>query len=227
MTPISHLLLASTIFLVTHFVSSMPLRARLVRKLGNAYLGFYSLVAIATLGWMIWAYQRAPFFNLWYSVELRWVPVIVMPIAFILFVSGLAARNPTMVGRERLLRASEPAHGVLRVTRHPLMWSFALWAASHVVARGDWASIIFFGTFFLLALAGPWLIDRRKSAELGTDWRHFAAVTSNLPFAAIAAGRNRFRPREFAAWQLAAALALYVAFLTLHQALFGAHALYG
>jgi len=226
MNPISHLLLASGLFLATHFVSSTPLRAKLSGALGAAYLAVYSTVAFATLGWMTWAYHRAPFFNLWYSVELRWVPLVAMPFAFVLFVCGLAARNPTMVGHERLLKAAEPARGILRVTRHPLMWAFALWAASHIVARGDSASVVFFGAFLVLALAGPWLIDRRKRAALGADWRHFAAVTSNVPFAAIAAGRNRFRPGEFAPWQLGVAVVLYAAFLVLHQALFGAHALY-
>ena len=66
------------------------------------------------------------------------------------------------------------------------MWGFALWALSHIVARGDAAAVIFFGTFVVLAMSGTWLIDRRKAATLGDDWRRFAAVTSNVPFAAIA-----------------------------------------
>ena len=135
--------------------------------MGRAYLALYSLVAFATLGWMIWAFYHAPFVNLSYAVALRPVPLIVMPFALVLIVCALATPNPTLVGRERLLKSADPARGILRITRHPLMWGFALWALSHIVARGDAAAAIFFGTFVVLAVSGTWLIDRRKAATLG------------------------------------------------------------
>jgi uncharacterized membrane protein len=226
MNPLTHLLLAAALFLATHYIASTPLRAKLAAALGNAYLGLYTLVAFATLGYMIWAYYRAPFFNLWYAAALRYVPLIIMPFALLLAVCGLLTRNPTLVGQERLLKAGEPARGILRVTRHPLMWGFALWAASHIMARGDAAGIIFFGTFLLLALSGTVLIDRRKAAALGDDWRRYAAVTSNIPFAAIAAGRNRFKPGEIGWLKPAVALAFYGLLLWQHANLFGGHPLF-
>ena len=222
----THLLLAAALFLATHYLASTPLRAKLVAALGKAYLGLFSLVAFATLGYMIWAYYRAPFFNLWYAVALRYVPLIIMPFALLLIVCGLLTRNPTLVGQEGLLKAGDPVHGILRVTRHPLMWGFALWAASHIAARGDVAALVFFSTFLLLALSGTVLIDRRKAATLGEDWRRYAAVTSNVPFAAIAAGRNRFRPGEIGWLNPVVALALYVLLLGQHADLFGASPLF-
>ena len=222
MNPMTHLIAATVAFLATHYVSSTPLRAKLVNALGNAYLGLYSLFAFATLGYMIWAYYRAPSVVLWYSPALRYVPLIVMPIAFVLMVCGLLERNPTLVGQERLLETDDAARGILRITRHPLMWGFALWAASHILARGDVASVIFFGGFLVLALSGTMLIDRRKSAILGDDWRRFAAVTSNAPFVAIAARRNQFRSGEIGWLRPVAGIALYVTVLFLHSALFGA-----
>lgn len=221
MNPMTHLAVAAALFLGTHYVASTPLRGKLVAALGNAYLGLYSLVAFLTLGYMAWAYYHAPFMRLWYSPALRYVPLVTMPIAFILFVSGLMTRNPTLVRQENLLREPEPARGILRVTRHPLMWSFALWGASHLVARGDAAALLFFGSFALLALSGTVLIDRRKST-LGEDWRRFAAVTSNVPFAAIASGRNRFDLAEIGWGKIGIALALYALMLWLHPMLFGA-----
>jgi len=222
MNPMTHLIAATVAFLATHYVSSTPLRAKLVNALGNAYLGLYSLIAFATLGYMIWAYYRAPSVGLWYSPALRYVPLIVMPIAFILMVCGLLTRNPTLVGQERLLKTDDTARGILRITRHPMMWGFALWAASHILARGDAASVIFFGGFLVLALSGTVLIDRRKASALGDDWRRFAAVTSNVPFVAIAARRNQFKPGEIGWLQPMAGIALYVAVLFLHTTLFGA-----
>ena len=223
MNPMTRLLIAAVAFLATHYVSSTPLRARLVRALGtNGYLLLYSAVAFATLGGMAWAYYRAPFFGLWQVTALRYVPLVAMPLAMVFIVCGLLTRNPTLVGAERLLRTDDPAQGILRVTRHPLMWGITLWAASHVVARGDAAAVVFFGSFLALALTGTVLIDRRKRAALGADWQRFTAVTSNVPFAAIIAGTNRFSAREIGWFRLLAALALYGLVLWLHSLLFGA-----
>jgi uncharacterized membrane protein len=223
MNPFTQLLLACGAFLATHYVSSTPLRAGLIRVVGEkAYLGLYSVAAFATLGWMILAYYRAPYAGLWHVPGLRYAPLLVMPFALILMVCGLLTRNPTMVGQERLLEASEPARGVLRVTRHPLMWGIALWAAVHVLARGDAAGAVFFGTFLVLALSGTALSDRRKARSLGERWQSFATVTSHVPFAAIAAGRNSFKPAEIGWAKPGLGLALYVALFFLHPMIFGA-----
>lgn len=223
MNPMTKLLIATVAFLATHYVSSTPLRARLISGLGNnGYLVLYSAAAVATLVPMAWAYFRAPFIGLWYVPALRYAPLIVMPVAMVLIVSSLMTRNPTLVGQERLLKTDEPARGMLRVTRHPMMWGIALWAAAHVLARGDAASLVFFGGFLVLALSGTVLIDRRKQTTLGADWQRFAAVTSNVPFAAIAESRNRFNAREIGWSRLLAGLALYALVLWLHPLLFGA-----
>jgi len=221
-SPTAHLVLAAALFLASHYVASTPLRAKLVARLGNAYLALYSLAAFASLGYLIWAYLRAPPMGLWYLPALRYVPLVVMPFAFILAATALMTRNPTAVMQERALDTGEPARGILRVTRHPLMWGIALWAASHIVARGDAASLIFFGTFLLLALSGTALIDRRKRSQLGENWRRFATVTSNVPFVAIANGRNRFDLTEIGWHKAGAGLALYALTLAVHPVLFGA-----
>lgn len=225
MNPITHLALASLVFLATHYIASTPLREVLVARIGKAYLALYSLVALATLGWMIWAFYHTQFINLWYAVAWRPVPLVVMPFALVFVVCALTTPNPTAVGKSRLLKSAQPARGILRVTRHPLMWGFALWAVSHIVARGDAAAAIFFGTFAVLAISGAWRMDRRKAATLGESWAHFAAVTSNVPFAAIASGRNKFKLAEIGWWKIALGLALYVVFLVFHYQLFGAHAM--
>lgn len=223
MNPFMQLVVATIAFLATHYVSSTPLRVKLVGALGEKpYFGLYSLVAFATLGWMIFAYYRAPSMTLWYVPALRYVPLVLMPIALILIVCGLLSRNPTLVGQERLLKSEDPARGIVRVTRHPLMWSIALWAASHILARGDAASALFFGSFLVLALSGTLLIDHRKAATLGADWMRFAGVTSNLPFAAIAAGRNVLKLAEIGWIKPLIGIALYIAVLLLHPHLFGA-----
>lgn len=223
MNPFAQLLLACLAFLAAHFVSSTPLRAKLLGTIGEkAYLGFYSVAAIAALVWMSLAYYRAPYITLWYVPGLRYAPLVVMPLALTLIVCGLLTRNPTMVGQERLLEGGEPARGILRVTRHPFMWGVALWAGAHVLARGDGAAAVFFGTFLVLALCGTALSDGRKAKALGERWRRFAAITSHVPFAAIATGRNIFKPEEIGWGKPVLGIALYIALVFLHPVVFGA-----
>jgi len=212
------LLAATALFLLTHFVASTPLRAMLVKAMGEwPYRGLYSLVAFATLAWMIFAYNAAPRELLWPG--LRFVPVVVMPFAFVLLTCGYW-RNPTMVGADKLLKSEDPARGLIRITRHPIMWGLMLWAGAHVLARGDLKSAIFFGGFLLLAGLGTILMDSRKKSN--PDWARFAAVTSNLPFVAVAQGRNRIVWHEIGWARPLIGLAVFAVFFAAHAWLFGA-----
>lgn len=208
----ANLVVATAAFLVTHFVSSTPLRPKLARAMGEwPYRGVYSFVALVTLAWMIWAYSAAPREALW--TPLRQLPLFVMPFAFVLIACGYW-RNPTMVGAERLLKSDEPARGIIRVTRHPIMWGLMLWAGAHILANGELASLVFFGGFLALAAFGTLAMDARKRSN--PDWPRFAAVTSHVPFVALAQGRNRIVWREIGWLRPAAGLALYAAVLLVH-----------
>jgi uncharacterized membrane protein len=225
MDPIAHLALATLVFLATHFVTSTPVRGSLVEAMGEkAYLGSYTLVSFATLGWMGWAYVHAPHVPLWQIPGVRLWPLVVMPVALVLVAAGVMTRNPTAVGQADALKSAEPARGILRVTRHPVMWGIALWAAVHLLARGDAASAVFFGGFLLLALAGTALIDARKADSQGEDWRRFAEVTSNVPFTAIVEGRNRFAFAEIGWKRVLVGLGMFAVVFLAHPWLFGVRA---
>ena len=223
MTPTTMLALATAAFLATHFVSSTPLRPVLVGTLGEwPYRGLYSLVALATLGWMIWAYTAAPREVLFQGF--RGIALALMPFAFVLIACGYF-RNPTMVGADKLLKSEDPARGVIRITRHPIMWGVMLWAAAHIAARGDLKALIFFGGFLLLGGLGTLLMDQRKKSN--PDWPRFAAVTSHLPFKAILERRNRIVWREIGWKRPLIGIAVFVAFFFLHPWLFGVAAAQG
>jgi uncharacterized membrane protein len=212
MDPTIQLAAATGAFLATHFVTSTPLRPALVRAMGEwRYRGLYSLVAFVTLGWMIWAYAAAPREPLWAGV--RGITYVAMPLAFILIACGYW-RNPTMVGADKLLKSEDPARGMIRITRHPIMWGIMLWAAAHILARGDLKGLIFFGGLLLLAAAGTLLMDARKKNN--PDWPRFAAATSHIPFVAIAQGRNRIVWREIGWLRPALGLAAFFALLAFH-----------
>jgi len=206
------LLAATFVFLATHFVTSTPLRPLIVNAIGEwPYRGAYSLVALVTLVWMGWAFANAPREPLWMGI--REVPYLVMPLAFVLIACGYG-RNPTMVGADRLLKSEDPARGIIRITRHPIMWGIMLWAASHILARGDLRSLIFFGGLLAVAGIGTLLMDSRKKSN--PDWPRFAAVSSNVPFVAVAQGRNRIRWREIGWLRPAAGLAAFFLVLLFH-----------
>ncbi len=213
------LFIAGIAFCGSHtLLSSTRLRGSLRDQLGErGFLLIYSLTALATFAWFVLAYSRAPIIPLWPSRE--WtalVPVLVMPLATILLVAGYTTPNPTAVGMERSARADDPAPGILRVTRHPVMWAVGLWGLSHLVANGSLASVWFFGLIAALALGGTVLIDRKKRLALGSNWRRLASVTSNLPFAALAAGRTRLRWRDIGILRPLAALLLYAVLYFAH-----------
>jgi uncharacterized membrane protein len=208
----TNLVIATAAFLATHFAASTPLRAKLVAAMGEwPYRGLYSLFAFVTLGWMIWAYAIAEYDHLWTGP--RTPPYVLMPLAFVLIACGYW-RNPTMVGADKLLKSEEPARGMIRITRHPIMWAVMLWAASHIAARGDLKAVVFFGGFLVLAALGTVLVDARKKSN--PDWARFAAVTSNVPFVAIAQGRNRIVWREIGWLRPAMGLLLYFGVLAVH-----------
>ncbi len=208
----TNLVAATAAFLLTHFVSSTPLRARLVGAMGEwPYRGVYSALAFVTLAWMIVAYIGAPREPLWPGFQ--WVPLVVMPLAFVLIVCGYW-RNPTMVGADRLLKSDDPARGIIRITRHPIMWGIMLWAAAHIAAQGELRALIFFGGLLLLAALGTLLLDSRKRSN--PDWPRFARATSHLPFVAIAPRRNRISWREIGWLRPVIGIALFFAVLFVH-----------
>jgi uncharacterized membrane protein len=220
MDPMTQLALATLVFIATHFVTSTPLRGKLVGKLGEGpYAGLYSLVALLAIVWMVIAYISAPLEPLWGAT--RWLPVVAMPFALVLLTTGYF-RSPASVMRGRLLKDPEPARGIIRVTRHPVMWAIMLWAGAHLLARGDVKSVLFFGGFFVVAGGGTILQDLRKARTLGEDWARFTAVSSNVPFLAILQGRNTLRLGEIGWAMPLAGVALYVALLFGHAWLFGA-----
>lgn len=218
------LVIAGVAFCGSHvLLSSTGLRGSLRDQLGErGFLAVYSLTALVTFAWFVMAYAHAPTIVLW--PRRMWtavVPVVVMPLAAVLLVAGYTTSNPTAVGMERAARADDPAPGMLRVTRHPVMWGIGLWAVSHVIANGDLRSLLFFGAFAALSLGGTLLIDRKKRLALGSNWARLAEVTSNLPFAALLTGRARLRWRDIGFLRLAAGLLLYAVLYNAHRLIAG------
>jgi uncharacterized membrane protein len=222
------LLAACAFFLGIHVViSGSPLRGVIVSRIGErAYLGLFSLLSLIGMVWLARAYMRADGRWLWSPpLALRWMAPLLILVALLFVVVGLTTPSPTAAGGEGRLDVQEPARGVLRITRHPFLWGVALWAITHMAVNGDSASLALFGTLLGLALVGPLLIDAKRRRAFGPKWERFAAVTSNVPFAAVVAGRNAMRLGEIGTWRIALAVAVWAALLMVHPWLFGVSAL--
>ena len=192
---VASLALATAAFVGTHLLMSHPLRAGLVRKLGErGFGGLYSLVAAVTLGWMIFAWRSVEKSSPAWIAPLWWWPIAsaLMLFALILLV-GSFVRNPAFPHPGVEPQAPRPATGVFAITRHPMNWSFILWALVHISLWGSLRNLIVAVGILALALFGSIGQDRKKRALLEQSWRDWEARTSFVPFGALIAGRVRWR----------------------------------
>jgi uncharacterized membrane protein len=217
-----NLIAACAVFLLIHFgVSGTTLRQALVARLGEGpYRGAFALASLLGLAWMIHAYRHAALVPLWgLLLGLRPAAYLLVFVAFLFVVIGITTPGPTRVGMEaKLAQGPDAVRGIVRITRHPFLWGVALWALVHLVVNGDVASLVLFGSLLVLALGGTASIDAKRRRTFGEQWGQFASVTSAVPFAAIAAGRNRLGPAmaEIGAWRPLAAILVYAIAFYLH-----------
>lgn len=228
------LILALTAFVGSHFVLSHPLRQPLTNALGRrGFLGLYSLVALATLAWVVITYTRAPVVYLWTPPAFFYLlNNLLMLVALVLFLGALVQPNPTMLGvsgarTETLLLPDRPQGpvGVVAITRHPLMWGIGLWAISHALVNGDAATLFLCLGIGILALGGAAMQDHRKAARFGAEWQSFADSTTYVPFAGQFKGRLPWRTAWPGWLVVVGGVSLFIIVAYFHEALFGVKAL--
>lgn len=223
-----NLIAAAAFFVLLHLVvSGTRLRDVLTGRIGqNAYMGAFSLASVAGLTWLIMAYgqARGQSWNVAYwtaAPATRHLQFALQLLAMLLIVPGLATPNPTSVRQEASLERANVIQGMLRITRHPFLWGVGVWAAGHLLVNGDRASILLFGSLLGLALFGTASIDAKRKRALGQTWDAFAAQTSNLPFGAIAGGRQTLRIGEIGWWRIALAIGAWAGLLVAHSYIAG------
>jgi uncharacterized membrane protein len=188
LTPQAGLLLSALAFVGTHFLMSHPLRAPLVRTMGEGpFRGLYSLVSLITFGAMVYFYwsigDEPPIF-----VAPGWawpLGALLMWFASILL-AGSFFGNPALPG---VRVGDQQPVGVFAITRHPMMWSFAIWAAAHWALIGTPKAMVLDLAIAILALGGAALQDRKKEKTIGDRWIAWQDRTSFVPFA-----RGSFNP---------------------------------
>ena len=182
------LILGIIILIGIHFLPAFrDLRDSLMARLGqNGYRALFSVVSLLGLALVVWGFAKAPVIQIWAPpLWTRHLALLLMlPVFPLLFAAYLPGKIKAKV-------------------RHPMLAAIKFWALAHLIANGDLASIILFGSFLAYAVVDRILLKRRGGAE------PVLAVSEAL------ARRNDLI-------SLGAGLALYVAFLFwLHPLLIG------
>lgn len=213
-------------FAGSHLVlSSARLRPLLVARLGlRSFLGLYSLLAFAFFVPLVWI-----FFANRHAGPLLWItlgpPAVaralnhgLMAAALVLLVSSLLPGSAA----PSAMQATGPStvRGITRITRHPLFMALACFGLAHLLVNGNLADVAFFGGFPLFSWVGARHQDERLTRERD-GYGDVVRASSVLPFAAIAAGRQRLVPGELSVGVVAVGLALTVVLRVYHRALFG------
>lgn len=222
---------ALALFVLIHIgVSATGLRAQLVSRIGEGpYRALFALVSLALLAWLIQGFgavRADPFDPLNEAVWapplwLRWPALALTFLGVSLAFTGVLTPGPTYAGFEASsLKRAEPAHGILRVTRHPFLWGVALWALGHLLTNGERSAVMLFGALGLMVIFGARSIDRKARARNAEGWDAFEDVTSNVPFMAIAQGRNQLKLGEIG-WRGLAGIAIALVIAFTHRQVIG------
>ena len=179
------LVLALAAFVGTHLLMSHPLRTPMVAQFGEkGFGGIYALVSFATLGWAVYEFREAPLgAPLWQAGDgLNALSTAIMLAASVLLVGSFSG-NPALPAPGADALAMQPPRGVFAITRHPMMWSFALWSLAHVLVSPRPPVLWLSGAIALLALVGAAGLDAKKARLMGASWQQWVGRTAFVPFA--------------------------------------------
>jgi uncharacterized membrane protein len=205
-------------------------RAWLVDRLGaQGFVYAFSLVAIVTYGLLVHAYAGLRFEGA-AGLALAAVPVaraVLYGISFAgvtLAIAGVLVFPASPMSPPGMVRpgAVRPPRGLARITRHAFFAGIAMMAAAHALLATRLTGVVFFAGTVLLVTLGAWLQDRKLLRRHGAPYADYLAVTSGVPFAAIAGGRQRLVWRELPFGLLALSALLAAGLRTVHSSIFAA-----
>lgn len=139
------------VFLGLHLLpAAADWRKRLVAGLGETgYKALFSLASIAAFVLLVYGFAQAPVVQVWSPPPwTRWVAIALMLPAFIFLV---AAYVPGRIKAK---------------LKHPFLVAVKTWALAHLIANGDLASIILFGSFLAYAVFDRITLKGRKPTGL-------------------------------------------------------------
>jgi len=167
------LILGLLLFLGVHSVRILAdgWRSRTMARIGERpWKGLYTLVSLVGFALIVWGYglARAQPVQLWSPPPaMRHVSALLTAIAFIL-----------------LAAAYVPGNGIKSRLHHPMVLSVQVWALAHLMATGNVAHVVLFGSFLLWAVLN-FRAARQRDRLAGTV---YAAGRPSATIMAIAIG---------------------------------------
>ena len=163
------------LFFIVHLVPMVPsLRAGLVERLGaGPYRGLFSLASIAGLVLIVLGYGQMQ--GLGRGNPELWIPPMwIKHVVLLLMI-------PAMI----LLVAAYVPSRIRSAVRHPMLAALTIWAFAHLLANGDLASLLLFGSFLAFAVIDRISVTTRASpgplgSAKGGALHDMAAIAAGL-----------------------------------------------
>jgi uncharacterized membrane protein len=165
------LIIGIVVFLGVHLLPTLSdLRGSLIARMGeNGYRALFSILSLIGFVLIVWGFARAPVIQVWSPPDwTRYVAMVLMVPVFILLI---AAYVPGQIKAK---------------VKHPFLVAIKTWALAHLIANGDLASIILFGSFLAYAVFDRITVKRRPAtghetlAETGPAGNDVIAVVGGL-----------------------------------------------
>lgn len=147
------LILGLVIFLGVHSVRIVApaWRDGRLAAMGQGWRGLFSLASLAGFLLVVWGYGPA-----WQAA-----PVLYEPPVWLKHVAALLM----LFAAISIAVYAVPAGRLKPILRHPMLVSVKLWAVAHLLANGDLASILLFGSFLAWAVADRISVKRRGAPD--------------------------------------------------------------
>ena len=153
-----YLVLGLLVFLGVHSVRIVAegWRARVVARIGaNAWKGLYSIASLIGLVLIVWGFGQARMqpVQLWAPPPgMRHLASLLTWFAFVL-----------------LTAAYVPGNGVKARVHHPMVLGVKVWALAHLLANGNLAHMVLFGSFLAWAVWN-FIASRRRDRAQGVQY---------------------------------------------------------
>ncbi|MBK1701012.1 NnrU family protein [Thiococcus pfennigii] len=149
------LVLGLALFFTVHMLPSFPgAYQRLHERFGEqAFKGGFAILSLVGIVLAVIGMGMAPTIDLWQPGEFTKsiAPGLMLP-AFMLLVLAYVPSN------------------VRRYIRHPMLTAVLLWGLAHLLANGDLASMILFGSFAVYSVVAM-VSANRRGAKKATDYK--------------------------------------------------------
>ena len=138
----AYLILGLVLFLGVHSVRIVAdgWRTQMLQKVGEAaYKGSYTVLSLVGFGLIIWGFSiaRETPVQLWVPpIALRHLALLLTLVAFVFLAAAYVPRN-----------------AIKARVHHPMVLGVKAWAFAHLLANGNLAHVILFGSFLLWAVA--------------------------------------------------------------------------